>query len=294
MPRSMTGFGSAHREDPELRTRVEVRTVNHRFLKVNVKTPSLLSARDAAIEKRVRDRIERGAVTITVHVALTDRPGSWVFNPDTARGFRTALSEHAAAEGIPGELTVSDIARLPGVFDSVEIEAGLADEAWTKVEEAIDEALDRLIEMRTQEGAALRVEFVSRQALIESHLAVVTERAPLIVGEYRQRLEEKIRALLEDRGVTVADGDLIREVAVFADRCDVTEELARLASHLTQYGNLVRAGGTIGRRLEFILQEMLRETNTIGAKANDYAIAERVVEIKAEIDRLKEQVQNLE
>ena len=290
----MTGFGSAHREDPDLRARVEVRSVNNRFLKVNVKAAPLLSAREAAIEKRVRDRISRGTVTISVHIALTEHPGGWTFNADAARTLRNALLAFAKAEGIPGDITIADLARWPAVFDPAEADEGIDDEAWMRIEATIDEALDRLVAMREQEGASLRGEFLARQEAIEAHLTAVRARAPVVVEEYRERLDDKLRALFADHDADVADADLIRDVALFADRCDVTEEIARLGSHLDQHGKLVRAGGTIGRRLEFILQEMLRETNTIGAKANDYAIAERVVEIKAEIDRLKEQVQNLE
>lgn len=294
MTRSMTGFGAARREDDDLRARVEIRSVNNRFLKVVVKSPSLLSARDAAIERRVRDRVERGSVTISVWITLDDRTSAFQFNAAAARSYRDALVAHAAAENIPGEVTISDIAVLPGVFEPAETDIALDDDAWGRVAETIDEALDAMIAMRTEEGASLREEFLTRQKAIETLLEVVTERAPVVADDYRTRLEEKLTKLLVDRDVVVTDADLIREVAIFADRCDITEELTRLKSHLAQYGQIVGAGGTAGRRLEFILQEMLRETNTIGAKANDYAIAERIVAIKAEIEKLKEQVQNVE
>ena len=290
----MTGFGSASVEEGDLRAVVEARSVNNRYLKIVVKMPPSLSARGPEIEALVRTLIRRGTVTVTIHLQSGPRTPGYALNPAAIRAHREALEALASQEGLEGRLTLGDLASLPGVFEPVEVDSALADGDWEPVRRAVEGALDALVAMRDTEGRALREEFLERKVLIEEHLAIVRERTPLVVEEYRARLVDRLEGVLADRGVSVTTEDILKEAAIFADRADISEEVSRLASHLGQYDQVVENGGELGRRLEFILQEMLREANTIGAKANDFTIAERIVGIKTEIEKLKEQVQNLE
>jgi uncharacterized protein (TIGR00255 family) len=294
LPRSMTGFGTASVEGAGLRAVVEARSVNNRYLKVVVKAPATLSGRVPALEGLVRERLRRGTVTVTLHVDFESRPPAYALNPAALRAHHEALTEAAESAGIPGELTLRDLSGLPGVFEPVDVEPSLEEEKWASIRAAVVESLDALVETREREGLALRDEFLTRKRIIEEHLEGVRERAPVVVSEYRTRLVERLETVLAEHGATVTPEDILKEAAIFADRADITEELARLGSHLEEYDRVIEAGGELGRRLEFILQEMLREANTVGAKANDYEISDRIVQVKTEIEKLKEQVQNLE
>jgi len=242
----------------------------------------------------VRRRVRRGTVTVTIHVSFGSRAPGYSLNPAALLAHRTALNEVAEREGIPGEIGIRDLALLPGVFEPVDIEATVPNEDWSRILGAVEAALDALVAMRETEGAALRQEFVDRKVNVKKHLEIVRERTPLVVQDYRTRLVDRLDTVLAEKGVAVSPEDILKEAAIFADRADITEEVARMASHLAQYDTIISEGGELGRRLEFILQEMLREANTIGAKANDYEISDAIVSIKTEIEKLKEQVQNLE
>jgi uncharacterized protein (TIGR00255 family) len=290
----MTGFGSASLEEEGLRAVVEVRSVNNRYLKIVVKAPAALNGRVPEIEGLVRARVRRGTVTVHVHVSFRERPPAYVVNPAAVRAYRTELESLAEQEGIPGEVTLADLAALPGVLEPVDVEPDIPEDDWGRIRKTAEKAIAALLEMRDVEGRALAEEIVSRQALIESDIAAVHARAPEVVDEYRARLSERLRSVLEEHGAELPAEDILKEVAIFADRADIAEEIARLGSHLSQMREAVTETGECGRKLEFILQEMLREANTIGAKSNDFAIAEKIVGIKTEIEKLKEQVQNLE
>jgi uncharacterized protein (TIGR00255 family) len=290
----MTGFGSASLEEEGLRAVVEARSVNNRYLKIVVKAPSALNGRVPEIEGLVRARIRRGTVTVHVHVNFRERPPAYALNPAAARAYRSELEALAEKDGIPGEVTLADLAALPGVFEPVDVEPDLAEADWDRIRATTEEALTALVGMREVEGLALVEDVVSRQATIAADIATVRERAPLVVDEYRTRLSERLKTVLDEHGAEVSPEDMLKEVAIFADRADIAEEISRLGSHLGQMEQSIREDGACGRKLEFILQEMLREANTIGAKSNDFAIAEKIVGIKTEIEKLKEQVQNLE
>jgi uncharacterized protein (TIGR00255 family) len=290
----MTGFGSASVEEGDLRTVVEIRSVNNRYLKIVAKAPPALNGRAPEIETLVREHVRRGTVTVTIHVVFGSKPPAYMLNPAALLAHRTALMEAAKREGITGDLSIGDLAALPGVFEPAENDTSVSDDQWAAIRGAVTGALADLVAMRDREGLALRDEFMTRKLTIEEQLEEVRERVPVVVEGYRTRLMERLEAVLEKTDVEVAAEDVLKETAIFADRADITEELARLASHLSQYDRVISEGGELGRRLEFILQEMLREANTIGAKANDFAVADRIVCIKTEIEKLKEQVQNLE
>jgi len=294
--RSMTGFGAAHLETEAARCTVEIRSVNNKFLKTTVRLPDEIAALETDIETAVSRRLRRGSVMVTVRWSAAGAAMAARIDADAARA---AVEQLLAAmpESVRDRCTV-DLATLltvPGIAEADD-SGELADDARDVVLRLLDEACDRLIEMRSREGDVVRVEMegfgVRMRALLES----IATRAPKVVELYRDRLHQRIEALLEDVGTSLGEEDLVREVAVFAERSDIAEEVVRLGGHLDQFFDLLGTPGgePIGRTLDFLTQEMLREANTIASKSSDSEIARAVVEVKGLIDRVKEQAANVE
>ncbi len=287
--RSMTGFGAARRESGALVATVEVRSVNNRHLTVNVRAPAALEPRSAEIEARVRARLSRGSVSVNITLpAAASGP--------TSRVATAILQEHLrslAEAGLPtGPEVVAALLRLPGSMEPAPPTVlGEADAAL--VLEALDAALADLVSMRAREGAALATELAAGANDIDRLAGEIAARSPETVRVAHERLRERVTQLLGDGAAVPADA-LAREVAMLADRSDVAEEVARLRSHVAQWHAALADGGAIGRRLDFLAQEMLREANTIGSKANDSEIARAVIELKVAVERLKEQSANVE
>lgn len=292
--RSMTGFGSASKTRGGVSATVEARSVNNRFLKVSLRCPQFLSAREHEIEGMVRERAERGTVALSVRVVRDSHPVRIRLNETAVADYGKLLKKLAKAADADGSPDLRLLARLPGVFEAEETETGLSDEAWAAVAETIGTALDRMTRMRDREGANLERDFAKRGKSIRHLVKALAKRAPQVSVEFGRRLQERVNALASGHGVTFEETDLIREVAVFAERSDVTEEVTRLDSHLQQFDAAIRGEGSLGRRLDFLIQEMMREANTISAKASDVEMSRRCVDLKVELDRLKEQVQNVE
>jgi uncharacterized protein (TIGR00255 family) len=290
----MTGFGSASKTRGGVSAAVEARSVNNRFLKVSLRCPQFLSAREHEIEGMVRERAERGTVALTVRVVRDSHPVRVRLNESAAADYGRLLKKLAKASGAEGEPELSTLARLPGVFDAEEVDSGLSDEAFATVAETVGRALDRMTRMRDREGANLKRDFAKRAGEIRRLVKALAKRAPQVPVEFGRRLQERINAFAAGEGVSFEETDLIREVAVFAERCDVTEEVTRLDSHLQQFDAAIKGDGSLGRRLDFLIQEMMREANTISAKASDVEMSRVCVDLKVEMDRLKEQVQNVE
>jgi len=292
MLKSMTGFGRGEHTTPRARYTVEVQAVNHRFVEVRARLPRRLSRLEHQIQREVQHRFGRGR--FEVHLSerlLTDPPRTIRVDRAAAREFVAAVRALQEELDLPGALSVEALAGLRDLvsFEEPEEEAGAV---WEEIRPALEQAFADLEAMREKEGAALAGELRHRLDLLERGLAAVLARAPGTVATYRARLQERVAALAA--GVPLDPGRLEQEVVLFADRADITEEGARLASHLAQFRDLLDTPGPQGRKLEFLLQEMHREVNTLGTKAADAAIAAEVVAMKAELEKMREQIQNVE
>jgi len=290
---SMTGYGIARKEDPDLSLTIEVRSVNNRYLKFTCRTPDSLSALESALERAVRSRVSRGAVTVTVHCRRLGELAMPPLNEDVLEGYVNRLKRVAERLGVSTDLSVADLVNLPGVLDEDEAVADV-EPIQGRVLAVLDEALGDFESMRRQEGQALEADLRRHVEVIRTSVAEVLRLAPTVVEEYRDRLMERVALLLKDSPVEMARENLLGEVSLFAERSDINEEIARLQSHLAQFEDLLASDQPAGRKLEFVAQEMLREANTMGAKSGHPEIGRQVVEVKASIDRIKEQVMNAE
>jgi len=300
--RSMTGFGRATVPDPEGggTWAVEARSVNHRFLDVKLRLPPLLVDAEATIRAAVAQRLRRGRVELVVLSPHgDDAPAGLGVTVNFALAARLVDAHRALAErlGVPVSLSTAQLAAHPGVLVPAE-DTAAADALRARLHTGIEAALDALVRARNDEGQALAMELGRRLGAVEALKARIAARAPEQAVAYRARLEARMRELLSALDLAADTGRVLHEVAVFAEKTDVTEELARLEIHLAQATLFVRGEGAdeegIGRRFDFVCQEMNREANTIGSKVQDVQISSWVIEVKAELERLREQVQNVE
>lgn len=292
MLRSMTGFGAGQATKSGESIAVELKSVNHKFCEVKVRLPRELGTLEPAVQKLVKDRVGRGAVEVSVRRATRSGTGL-VPQADIglAREYRRAWSELAQALGVPDEVRLRDLALLPNVIRVEEPQVHL-EQATAALEDALATALDGLAAMRAKEGESLKADLAARLALVSSVVTELVSLAPKAVEEYRARLADRIAELA--RGATVDPQRLAQEVAFFAERTDVAEEMTRLHSHLAQFEALLAAKEPVGRKMDFLVQEMHREVNTTGSKSQHPEISTRVVVLKAELERIREQVQNVE
>jgi uncharacterized protein (TIGR00255 family) len=288
----MTGFGRAAVEEGGLAARVEMRSVNHRHLQVKSRLPGDLGYLEPAVEAVVRKGLERGAVTLTVAVAREASASAATLNVELAKRYQRSLSRLARELRIESRVDLALLVGLPGVLDVAADDEGSGREEKL-VLRAVRQALDALIEMRAREGASLEKDLRKNAAAVGKLVKRIEKRMPLVVREHHRSLVRRLNELLDARH-PVSEADLPRELALLADRMDVGEEIARIHSHLAQLEHVIGAGGAAGRRLEFLVQELFREANTIGAKCNDATVAHAVVDLKTHIERLREQVQNVE
>jgi uncharacterized protein (TIGR00255 family) len=290
----MTGYGDARQHEGSRLLSVEVRTVNNRYLKVNLRCPDVYASIESKIEKLLRDSIARGTVTVNLRAELLGEAGRYRIDGEVVAGYWQQINAISDQLGLSATRDITPLLPLPGAIleqDAGEIDA---DAEWPLVCEVINRALVKLNEFRRSEGESMRQDLVHHCRIIREQLDVVAERAPTIVVQYRDRLKERVIQLLRDTDVTVSDADLIREVSVFADRCDINEEIMRMKSHLDQFDDCLGSSDSAGRKLEFLCQEMFREVNTIGSKSNSVDIAHAVVEMKGTVEKLREIVQNVE
>jgi uncharacterized protein (TIGR00255 family) len=291
MIRSMTGFGAGRATAGAEEVEVEVRSVNHKFVEVKVRLPRELAAAELDAARTVKDRVARGGIDVMVR--RTAAAGAVAPRVDVAlaEAYARAFADIQGRLGLPGTVTLADVLSADGVvrLDEREVDVEAARRALA---EALGRALDALVAMRLQEGEALARDLEGRLATVEALVARVTELSPRAVEAHRARLAERVAELA--RGVKLDPGRLEQEVALFADRTDVAEETTRLASHLFQARALLASGEPAGRKLDFLVQEMHREVNTIGSKSQSAEISTIVVTLKAEVERMREQVQNVE
>jgi uncharacterized protein (TIGR00255 family) len=280
----MTGFGSATRETDALLATVEAKAVNGRFLKITIKAPPTLSGHDQDLERLCKSHLKRGSITLSINLQPKDPAALVAIDETVVRAYQAAFRRL----GLPEDR----IPTLPGVIGSGQ--RALDDGALAPVLEAAEASLVALLVMRKREGAALAEALGDQLDRVDDLREQIGQRAPVVVAEYQSKLAERIAKLLADTDVAVQPEHLAREVAFFADRCDVTEEVDRLGAHVAQARELLAAGDEVGRSLEFLAQEMHREVNTIGSKSADTDISRHVVALKGDLERMKEQLANIE
>lgn len=288
----MTGFGAGRARVGDEEFSVELRSLNHKFCEVKTRLPRELSALEPSMAKQIKDRLARGSVDLLVRRQTATASGTVpVVDVALAREYARAFRELAEALGSSVPISWEQVATQPGVMKLEE--KGMAVEAATQaVQEALGQALKALEQMRQVEGEAIYADLDARLKLIEGWSREVAALAPKAVEDYRQRLSERVADLA--RGVAVDPQRLAQEVALFAERTDIAEEVTRLASHLEQFRALMASSEPAGRRMDFLVQEMHREVNTTGSKSQHAEISARVVSMKAEVERIREQVQNVE
>ncbi len=293
MIHSMTGFGEARLDDGKHAYHVEIRSVNNRYFKLSIRLPDDFGYLEPRVERWVRDRLTRGSVTFNAKIRALGAVAAQHVNVDVLRSYvqqlRTAMGSDSRAT-----FDVASLLSLPATFDPHD----LSDHERSGHEETLErltaEALRGLIEMRKVEGESLTRDLTEQCRRMRRSMEAIRARVPIVVNEYRDRLLGRIQQLLAGSNVELAANDVLKEVAIYAERSDISEELSRLGGHLDQFEQATQADEPPGRKLEFIAQEMLREANTIGSKASDTDIAREIVEVKSAVDRIKEQVQNAE
>lgn len=287
----MTGYGEGRSRDAGFEALAELRSINHRHLKINCRVAEcdLAAALEARAEQLLRTRLRRGTVTLSVRLRRQVRPEDYQINQQVLQSYLDQLRLFSS------DVPVHALLALPGVIGpSNGTEEAEQERIWRVLQQAVEQALERLNAMRQQEGQAMARELRQICDVIASHTDHVESRAPQIVAAYTQRLTDRLNQMLASHQVAFSPADIVREVGVFADRIDISEELVRLRSHLDQVRSTLQQSDGSGRRLDFLVQEMFRESNTMAAKANDTEVAQRVVEIKAAIERMRELVQNVE
>ena len=292
MIKSMTGFGRCEVQEAERKITVEMKSVNHRYLDVNIKMPKKLNFFEAAIRNELKKYIQRGKVDIFItYEDFTESNVCVKYNKELAAEYMEYLQKMAEDFGLDNDVRVSGLSRYPEVLTMEE--QTIDEEAlWQLLDKAIEGAAEGFVETRIKEGQNLREDLIEKLNGMLSHVDFITERSPQIIAEYKQKLEDKVKDLLGD--VKVDESRLLMEVTIFADKVCVDEELVRLRSHIETTRDTLISGGSIGRKLDFIAQEMNREANTILSKSNDLEISNRAIELKTEIEKVREQIQNIE
>ncbi|MDE2485404.1 MAG: YicC family protein [candidate division NC10 bacterium] len=289
----MTGFGQGECVTSSRRYVCELQSVNHRYLETRARLPKRLGALELQILKTVQGRFARGRFDVTVLEELTGEQSCTLrLNRPLARAYLDAAKTLQSELGLTGEVTLELLLSRSDLFDLEGEQPGETDADWSAVSTALKGAMNALAEMRREEGKALEAALLGHLDLVEATVATIAARAPEVVQGYRSRLELRLQRLLE--GKPVDPGRLEQEVAILAERSDIAEETTRVTSHLRQFRDLIQQQGPHGRRMEFLLQEMQREANTIGAKANDAKTSHDVITLKSILEQLREQVQNVE
>ena len=289
---SMTGFGEAQLEHDGHTYHLEIRSVNNRYFKASIRVPDEYAFLEAQIEQRLRERLVRGSLTLKLHVRDLSAAAAQDLN---AAAIQRYVEQLRVSAGDDTRLTIdlAMLATLPGVCQPHDLTSAERETDAARVLALLDDAIVRLESMRSTEGQALSDDLRRHAELVRTRVAAIRERCPDVVEEYRARLLSRIEQLLRGSNVQLAQDDVLKEVSIYADRSDVSEELARLDSHVEQFLAFMASGEPSGRKLDFLAQEMLREANTIGSKAGDAAVARDVIDIKSAVDRIKEQVQNV-
>ena len=292
MIKSMTGFGRCETAENSRKFTVEMKSVNHRYLDVNIKLPKSLNFFESAIRSELKNYVSRGKVDVVVsYEVLSENTTAVRYNRELAKEYLGYLRQMAEDFGLENDVRVSTLSKYPDVF--VMEETGVdEEELWKELQSAVCGAAKMFVDTRIVEGEHLKEDLVEKLEGMLKLVDFISERSPRLVEEYRRKLEEKVRELLQDTAVD--EGRLLTEVTIFADKVCVDEEIVRLRSHIETTKSTLLEGGSIGRKLDFIAQEMNREANTILSKANDLEISNCAIELKTEIEKVREQIQNIE
>lgn len=288
----MTGFGRCEITEGTKKMTVEMKSVNHRYFDLNVKMPKKLNFFESAIRNLLKEYIQRGKVDVFItYEDSAENNFSLKYNRELAGEYLKYLKEMSQEFGLEDDIRVSTLSRYPEVLSMEEQQAD-EDELWSLLEKALRGACAQFVRAREKEGENLKKDLLEKlDAMLES-VAYIAVRSPQIIGEYRQKLEEKVKELLAD--VHLEESRIATEVTIFADKICVDEEIVRLRSHVEQTKQTLESGGAVGRKLDFIAQEMNREANTILSKANDLQVSNRAIDLKTEIEKVREQIQNIE
>jgi uncharacterized protein (TIGR00255 family) len=284
----MTGHGAASRNDDRTTVLVEVRTINSRYMKTVVRLSEGYSGLEPLIEEMLRGHIRRGTVQVNVQVHRQSTGEDYEINAEVLNAYLQQVS------AIGKSASVDTLLTLPGVVVERTAEQLHVKAVWPLIKDSLRASLERLSEMRVEEGRAMAADLAENRRQIETYLTEVARSAPGIAAAYETRLTDRIKKMLSEHGLELDAASVIREVGIFAERADISEEVVRLRSHLEQFDRFVDTPDSNGRKLDFLVQEMFREANTIGSKANNAEIAKHVVEIKACIERMREMIQNIE
>lgn len=291
---SMTGFGEVREKREDYAFSVELRTVNSRHFKLSMRVTEGYGALESPAEKLIREFVKRGTVQCNLRIRHLGAADDYRINKQLLNLYVDQLQEVAATRNLDERVNLETLSVLPGVIEELSEDADDPAHVWPLLEPLLHTALTSLTEMRAAEGLALADDLGQQCNTVEESVGVIEQLAPRVVEHYRKRIHDRVSEAMAQYGAALEGNDLIREVALFADRSDISEELVRLRSHLQQFREALELSESAGRKLEFICQEMGRETNTIGSKANDPDISQQVVEIKTALERIREQIQNVQ
>ncbi len=292
MIKSMTGFGRCELMEGNRKFTVEMKSVNHRYLDVNIKMPKKLNFFESSIRNELKNYIQRGKVDIFIsYEDFSETTGVVKYNKEIAGEYLTYLRQMANDFGLEDDIRTSTLSRYPEVFTMEEVTED-EEEIWKELDKALKQACEAFVETRIKEGANLKEDLIQKLDGMLAHVEFITDRSPQIIADYKQKLTDKVKDLLQD--AQVDENRLLTEVTIFADKVCVDEELVRLRSHIEATKQALIDGGSIGRKLDFIAQEMNRESNTILSKTTDLEISNRAIELKTEIEKVREQIQNIE
>lgn len=292
MIKSMTGYGRAQMPVDGMNITVEIKSVNHRYFEFSSRLPRNYGFLDEKLKSFFMGKLTRGKMECFVSVETLEEPDTLVaLNHPLIKGYLAAYEELAETYGIENDIKASDISRVPDVF-TLRKQAADEDKIWAAVSVVAAQALDGFIAMRTREGERLRADVLSRLDTILENVAFIEKRSPETVKEYNEKLLARLREMLADTHID--EQRILTEAAIFADKIAVAEETVRLRSHISQLGTFLDSNEAVGKKMDFLVQELNREANTIGSKAQDVEIARRVVAVKAEIEKIREQIQNIE
>jgi uncharacterized protein (TIGR00255 family) len=290
----MTGFGEATAEVDGVVYTVEMRTVNNRYFKSHLRLPDIMSFLEGEVEKLLRSQVHRGTINCLLYMKNVSGEGLFGVDENALQGYIKKLQDIAEANEMESRIDLAKLLTLPGIVQPICPDEAQVEVMKRVVLELIGRAIDQLKQMRLQEGAALAEDLTANCRAIREKLQLIRDRSGVVLEEYHDKLEKRVNELVAGAKLKIDGETLARETAIFAERCDIAEELTRLDSHLEQFTEHCQGNQDAGRRLDFISQEMLREANTIASKASDAQIGRWVIDIKCAIDRIKEQVQNIE
>ncbi len=291
---SMTGFGEAHSQQDGLIVAVEVRAINSRFFKLSVRATEGYASLEPHIEEITRQSIRRGTVQVNLRVERLRSCQDFRINSDVLGGYRDQLTALYRKWDQSATVSLEALLPLPGVVNDQSTILFSPEDDWPAISRVLQAAMENLAQMRVREGRAMGDDLSANCRVIAAGVEEIERRAPLVVDAYRARLEERLGKVLSEYKVTLDPANVIREVSLYADRADISEEIVRLKSHLDQFDAIMQLPESSGRKLEFLTQELFREANTIGSKASDVEIAKQVIEIKTAIERIREMIQNIE